>query len=189
MKKVINVSIGGRTFVIDEDAYAALNNYLDNFQRKAAMGYSTREVMDEIERRIAEIFSEQLSCGQEVVNIALVNKVVDMLGMPDGSENEHYSESTRSDFNSYSTPSRKLFRDKEKGSIGGVCAGLSHYFKQDLTLVRVLMLIMLLFGSMGFWLYIVLWFVVPEAKTAIDKCAMYGIPATAENLRMFHQKK
>lgn len=65
MKKIINVGIGGRSFVIDEDAYQELSNYLENFRRKTGMGYSTKEVMDEIEMRIAEIFSESLSYGQE----------------------------------------------------------------------------------------------------------------------------
>lgn len=189
MKKIINVGIGGRSFVIDEDAYQELSNYLENFRRKTGMGYSTKEVMDEIEMRIAEIFSESLSYGQEVVNLPLVNKVIGMLGMPDGSENESYASREPQDFIYGNNPPKKLYRDTLQGSIGGVCAGLAHYAKLDLLLVRILMLISILFFSFGFWLYLILWIVVPEAKTAIEKCAMYGIPATAENLKMFHQKR
>ncbi len=189
MKKIINVGIGGRSFVIDEDAYGALSNYLENFRRKTGMGFSTKEVMDEIEMRIAEIFTESLSYGQEVVNIALVNKVIDMLGMPDGSQNEQYAADPQPDFIFRNDVPKKLFRDLDQGSIAGVCAGLAHYFKQDLLLIRILMLISVLCFSFGLWLYLILWIVVPQAKTAIEKCAMYGIPATAENLRMFHQKR
>ena len=189
MKKIINVGIGGRSFVIDEDAYQELSNYLENFRRKTGMGYSTKEVMDEIEMRIAEIFSESLSYGQEVVNLAPVNKVIGMLGMPDGSENESYASREPQDFIYGNNPPKKLYRDTLQGSIAGVCAGLAHYAKLDLILVRILMLISILFFSFGFWLYLILWIVVPEAKTAIEKCAMYGIPATAENLKMFHQKR
>ena len=139
--------------------------------------------------RIAEIFSESLSYGQEVVNLPLVNKVIGMLGMPDGSENESYASREPQDFIYGNNPPKKLYRDTLQGSIGGVCAGLAHYAKLDLLLVRILMLISILFFSFGFWLYLILWIVVPEAKTAIEKCAMYGIPATAENLKMFHQKR
>ena len=49
MKKVINVGIGGRTFIIDEDAYQRLDAYLTRFQEKVKMGLQTKEVIEEVE--------------------------------------------------------------------------------------------------------------------------------------------
>ena len=86
MKQVLNVGIGGRSFVIDEDAFDRLNSYLNAFRSKTGMGYQTKEVMDDLEMRIAEIFSESLSSRQEVVDICLVERVISQLGMPDGSD-------------------------------------------------------------------------------------------------------
>lgn len=57
---------------------------------------------------------------------------------------------------------RQLFRNKQKGRIGGVCAGLGEYFEVDITLIRALFLVALLgFGS-GFLMYVILWIVLPE---------------------------
>ena len=86
MKQVLNVGIGGRSFVIDEDAFDRLSSYLNAFRSKTGMGYQTKEVMDDLEMRIAEIFTESMSSRQEVVDISLVERVIAQLGMPDGSE-------------------------------------------------------------------------------------------------------
>lgn len=188
MKKIMNIGIGGRAFVIEEDAYHALRNYLEKFRRQAGSGYEAKEVMDDIEVRIAEIFADSLSSKQEVVGLSLVSKVIEILGLPDGGGAEEFS----TDWGGYGYYNgevpRKLFRDKEKGSIGGVCAGLSHYFKVDMMLIRVVMVLAFLFMSFGFWLYVIMWIIIPSAKSAVDKCAMYGVPANAENLRRFHNK-
>lgn len=59
---------------------------------------------------------------------------------------------------------KELYRDKQRASIGGVCAGLADYFNVDVTLVRALFLVALFgFGS-GVLLYIILWAVMPEKK-------------------------
>lgn len=59
---------------------------------------------------------------------------------------------------------KELYRDKQRASIGGVCAGLADYFNVDVTLVRALFLVALFgFGS-GVLLYIILWIVIPEKR-------------------------
>ncbi|MBQ4192369.1 MAG: PspC domain-containing protein, partial [Bacteroidales bacterium] len=85
-------------------------------------------------------------------------------------------------------PPRKLFRDPENARIAGVCAGLAQYFDVDITLVRVLMLVALFAGSAGFWIYVILWIVVPKALTPAQQCEMRGISPTAENLAKFTLK-
>ena len=45
--------------------------------------------------------------------------------------------------------------------IGGVCSGLAEYFGLDIALVRIAFVIAFLFASFGFWLYIILWIVLP----------------------------
>lgn len=63
---------------------------------------------------------------------------------------------------------RKLERDPMNKVIGGVCSGLADFFNLDVALVRVAFVIALLFASFGFWLYIILWVVIPSGRQADD---------------------
>ena len=80
---------------------------------------------------------------------------------------------------------KKLFRDSDDKKIAGVCSGLALYFGIDVTLIRIIFLIALLCCGGGFWLYVIIWIVAPETKTAEDKCALRGLPPTPENLQKF----
>ena len=187
MKKVVTVGIGGRSFVIDEDAYQKLNLYLSRFRERTRMGLQSGDVMEDLEQRIAELFSESLGSRLEVVNINMVNNVINQLGMPDG-------EPMESDFASQGETtsqgaSRKLFRDPDNKQLGGVCSGLAHYLNVDVVLIRVLFVIAFFMGGTGFWAYIIFWIVAPLAYTAAQKCEMRGLPVTAENLRRFSNYK
>ncbi len=199
MKRVINVGIGGKSFVMEEDAYAKLRKYLEKFRNNARMGVQTKEVMDDLEGRIAELFSENLNSYRDVINLGMVNSVIMQLGMPDG---EPFSEKDENSGQGYRTeqdggdfyatngrPLRKLYRDSVNKSLGGVCSGLAIYFGLDTLLIRILFIIALFMGSAGFWIYVILWVAVPLADTPVKKCEMYGLPVTAENLRRFANMK
>jgi Putative stress-responsive transcriptional regulator len=193
MKKVINVGIGGRSFAIDEDAYQRLTHYLNSFKQSSKMGYDVKEVMEDLESRIAELFTEDLNPYKNVVDLALVNKVISQLGMPNGepfSDNIYQQDDIRQDaFNSsYGRVEKKLYRDANERVLGGICSGLSHYFDIDRVLVRVLFIIAFLFAFGGGLVYIILWIVVPKAITPTQRCEMYGLPVTAENLKKFSNK-
>ena len=69
--------------------------------------------------------------------------------------------------------------------LGGVCSGLALYLDIDVVVVRVLFLIALICGTAGFWIYVIIWIVAPEARTAAEKCEMRGLPVSAENMRRF----
>ena len=87
MKKIVNISLSGKSFSMDEDAYRGLKQYLSAFKSKVSKEVQWKEVMDDIERRISELFTEKLGGGyKDVVNISMVNEIIMQLGMPDGSE-------------------------------------------------------------------------------------------------------
>jgi len=209
MKKVVNVSVGGRSFSLDEDAYARLLAYFDHF--KARLDRDTQsakeEVMADLENRIAELFDQGTGgASYRVVNLALVTKVVEQLGMPDGTkepesnaegqgqrteaEDEYPKSGLGVDFTyngAQGTSRRRLFRDLDNKTIGGVCAGLAAFLNVDVTVVRIVALLALLLWGTGFLVYLVLWIVVPVAKTPADKCMMRGLEPTAENMARFSQ--
>lgn len=60
------------------------------------------------------------------------------------------------------TESKKLYRSRTDHMLGGVCAGLADFFGMDPTIMRLIFVALLLGASFGFWLYIILWIVVPE---------------------------
>ena len=57
---------------------------------------------------------------------------------------------------------KKLHRSRHNRVIAGVCAGLAEYFNIDIALMRVLFVVATICGSFGFWMYVILWIVVPE---------------------------
>lgn len=201
MKKTINVAIGGCSFTIDEDAYKTLEDYLDRFQGALDQSISNKDVMDELEGRIADLLKDRLR-GREVVDMAMAQQVVGQLGYPQGykeaearSDGAAGTEGNADNGNGqyhYSgtdgeRPARKLFRDPDGKKIGGVCSGLALFLGIDVTLIRVLFIIAFICGSAGFWVYIVILIAAPEARTAAEKCELRGIPVTAENIRRFTQ--
>ena len=179
MKKVVNAGIGGKSFVVDEDAYARLDSYLILFKSRLGAD-SSAEVMSDLEGRIAELFSAEICSGQRVVDLQLVEKVISQLGMPDGSPMPGAEP-----FASDEKPQRRLYRDTDDRRIAGVCSGLAAYFDVDVVLIRVLMLVALVAGSAGFWIYVILWIAVPKALTSAQKCELRGLAPTAENLAKF----
>ncbi|MBT1702370.1 PspC domain-containing protein [Chryseosolibacter indicus] len=77
---------------------------------------------------------------------------------------------------------KKMYRDPERKVIGGVSGGVAAYLGIDLIIVRVLFIIMAVFGGLGLFVYIVLWIVLPEARTLTDKMQMQGEPVTLSNI-------
>ena len=194
MKKTLNVAIGGCSFTIDEDAYMELDSYLDSF--KAGLDESSRsnEVMYELEMRIADLLKEQIG-RREVIDINMVNAVLNQIGPLDtrhqqtNNNREEQTHETGYSGQQNKESVRKFYRDAEGKRIAGVCSGLALYLNIDATLVRIIFLVAFICGSAGFWIYLVLWIVAPEARTAAEKCELRGIPATAENIRRFTENR
>ena len=69
------------------------------------------------------------------------------------------------------------------------CSGIAQYLNIDTLLVRIIFVIALFMGSAGFWIYVILWIAAPLAETPAQKCEMYGLPVTAENLMKFSNNK
>lgn len=216
MKEVMNIGIGGKSFVVETSAYEILKDYLELFSSKIKPGESS-EVMEDIESRIAELCSENISAYKNVVTESIVVKIVTQLGLPNGESyrpfqgaasgaakgaastsagaatgaSGAYSGAAGAAYGAGAEEQRvpkKLFRDSDDKMIGGVCSGLGFYLGADPVLVRVLFLIALLFGTLGFWVYLIIWIVAPLAVNPVQKCEMRGLAPTAENLGKFSNK-
>ena len=188
MKKTVNVAIGGCSFIIVEDACNAISNYLDRFKAAIGDSSSATDVMDELENRIADLLKGKLGV-RDVVTLAMAEDVIGQLGYPEGyKESASEKEESKKEDNTWQErPVRKLFRDPDNKKLAGVCSGLAIFLGVDVVIIRVIFLIALICGSAGFWIYVVIWIAAPEARTAVEKCELRGIPATAENIRRFTQ--
>ena len=199
MKKVINIGLGGRNFTIDEDAYERLQAYLEHFRSKLVGGSrpgtgsmtpdQAKEVMDDLEMRIADLFEQEINGPSRVVGIDLVTRVAAQLGMPDGSSEETSGPSSFAGTTPEGEkPPKKFYRNPDDKVIAGVCSGIAAYLNIDVVIIRILMVVLLLSASAGFWLYIIIWIAAPKAETAAQKCEMFGLPVTAGNMARFAKK-
>jgi phage shock protein PspC (stress-responsive transcriptional regulator) len=137
--------------------------------------------MTDIEARIAELFSELLK-SRKIVEITDVQAAIRIMGTPaefGDSSSTAYTGSGPWDIKT----GKKLFRNTDDKVIGGVCSGLAAYFGiQEVLWVRLAFVIIFLTMGAGIVVYLVLWALVPEARTAADRLAMMGAPANAQNI-------
>lgn len=177
-------------FHIEESAYDLLQNYLIKIEAKFSNEAERNEIMRDIEARIAELFQERNDNRKEVVNLEDVQAIISIMGEPEDYQSEEFEEEfgdkSNSESSSYEesyTTEKKLYRVEENAVIGGVCIGLAAYFGTDPVFVRIIFVLLVLFGLSGIFIYIILIFVIPKAKTNADKLKMRGAPITVESLK------
>lgn len=180
MNKTVSINLGGFPFNIDEDAFQKLSRYFDAIKRSLSAD-GRDEIMNDIESRVAELLSEKLSSEKQVVGLTEIDQVIAVMGQPEDYRIE--DETTQATYTTYNpTGSKKLYRDKEKGMLGGVLAGFGHYFGVDPLWLRIIMVILLFSWGIGIIPYILFWILVPEAKTTAEKLEMTGQPITISNI-------
>lgn len=185
MNKTVNINLGGMFFHIDEDAYQKLTRYFEAIKRSLSNSNGQDEIIKDIEMRIAELFAEKHTNDKQVINLRELDEVIAVMGQPedyriDNEEAEFQQKNSSYDY--ASRPIKKLYRDKDGGMIGGVLAGLGHYFGIDKVWLRILLLILVFAYGTGFVAYIILWIVMPEAVSTSEKLEMTGEPVNISNI-------
>jgi phage shock protein PspC (stress-responsive transcriptional regulator) len=179
MKITVSINLGGYSFNIDEDAYAELKKYLRNLELHFAGEESSSEILSDIETRMAELFRTKLTSYKQVIDIKDVQQVITILGTPeDISDNE--GPTVRDKFSSPGY--HRMYRDPDHRVIGGVCAGIAAYWNIELWIVRLIFLVLAMMGF-GILIYLILYIVLPEAKTTAEKIAMKGNPVNIHNIK------
>jgi len=181
MNKTIDIHLAQTLFSLDEQAYIILNKYLEKLEFVFIKTEGGKDILEDIEVRISELFSEIKTGERYVISVNEVEQVIETLGSPEdlaGEESDTYEAKSN-----YTEP-KKLFRDTDDRFIGGVAGGLSHYVGVDSIWVRLILLI-LFFSSIGgvVLVYILLWIIVPEATTTADKLKMKGEPVNVSNIK------
>lgn len=182
MNKTININLGGLSFHIDEDAYQKLSRYFEAIKLSLSKSGSQDEIIRDIELRIAELFTEWQTAQNQVITLSQVDQMIGIMGQPEDYKIDDEPEEPHTTFQS-AKPYRKLYRDTEKGMIGGVSSGLSHYFGIDTVWIRILFALVVFLGfGTGIIIYLILWIVTPAAVTTAEKLEMTGQAVNISNI-------
>ena len=182
MKRAISINLGGIVFNIDDDAYRELQAYLTQIESCFSDREESKEIMNDIEVRIAELFNERITDYKKVITSKDVNEIIDIMGGPEqfGETENGSTHKQRERFG----PSgyRRMYRDPDSRILGGVCSGMSAYWRIDPIILRILFVIAFLGFGTGLIIYIILWIVLPEAKTKAQKLEMMGEKVNVSNI-------
>lgn len=194
MNRTIIININGIVFHIEEDAYEVLRTYMIDVKRHFGYTADSHEIVGDIENRIAEMFSERIVQGKkEVITMQDVNDVIAQMGRVSDFEAGDPEEAYASADETYDIPpmsgQRKLMRDPDDKVFGGVCSGLGHYFGIESRWIRLILVLLFIFGGAGVLLYIILWIVMPLARTRADRMAMRGEAPNLQNFKRSFQEE
>lgn len=197
MKKTINVNVGGYAFSVEEDAYNALNEYIDSIRDVSARDTGGEDVVSDIEGRIGELLKEKKG-GCEVISLDMVSAVKGQIGQPSDIEAGGDTGAYGPEEGNTRVLKKKLYRDIDYRKLGGVCSGLGAYFNTDAVWFRLgwsaLFFGGLIFGGRlgdnealvalaAMLAYIIMWISIPAAQTVEQKCRLRGEPVNLQQFR------
>jgi phage shock protein PspC (stress-responsive transcriptional regulator) len=180
MKITVSINLGGYSFNIDEDAYAELKRYLRTLEVHFAGEESSSEILSDIETRLSEIFRTKITAYKQVITMNDVRQAISVMGTPeDISDNDHTSAREK-----FASPGyHRMYRDPDNRVIGGVCSGMGAYWDIDPVILRIIFVVLIMAGGIGALIYLILYIVIPEARTTAQKIEMKGEPVNIHNIK------
>lgn len=186
MNKTVTINISGIIFHIAEDAYEKLSRYLATIKGYFSDSDGRDEIMADIEARIAEMLQGKVSPGKQVVLMSDVDEVIAIMGKPEefrtDSDSSAASAEPEAKEEHKRTGRRRVFRDTDDRVLGGVCSGIAAYFNIDPLWLRIAFAISFFMFGTGLLFYILLWIIIPEAKTTAEKLEMRGERVDVNNI-------
>ena len=183
MKKTVSINIGGIIFHIEEDGFEKLKSYLDSVNQYFSTFEDNKEIISDIEGRIAEIFLSKLSSSRQTINLEDIDELIATMGTTQdfdatleaepevaGQRSEGKTDEKQSGGEKGTKKERKtkrLYRDTKRRIVGGVASGIAHYFGIDPLWIRLLLIALFInvffTGLSGATVlaYIILWIVIP----------------------------
>jgi phage shock protein PspC (stress-responsive transcriptional regulator) len=195
MNRIISANINGFVFQIDELAYDRLKQYLESLRLRI----TEKEVYDDIENRIAELFSHLLNTGTPAIFLNHVEDVIAQVGSAEelgdamdsvdrdgAAEGEAFTSgaaSASASGHAGGGHTKRLYRNEDDLVVYGVCSGIAAYFGWDPVFVRAIfgVLAVASFGTV-ILVYVFLMVIIPAASTPAEKLQMRGEPVNFDNL-------
>ena len=188
MKKTFTINISGSVFHIDEDAYEKLQKYLQMLSSHFGTNAEGREILQDIEARIAELFNDKKQSEEKDVIIEIwIDDVIERMGKPEdfleGEEDEEQEVTEEKATTTTDKIKRRMYRDPDSRVLGGVCGGMGAYFNIDPVVLRIIFFVLFLIsGGIVLPVYLLLWIAVPKARTTAQRLEMRGREATVSNI-------
>ncbi len=180
MNKIIKINLAGQAVSIDEQAYNSLSQYMRSLEKHFINTESGKEILEDIEARIAELFFATLRSNDFISEIH-VQEAITLMGTAQDMGAEDNDESQ--DSQGYKDPKRKkLFRDKDDAIFGGVCSGIGAYYGLDTIAVRIMFILLVMLAGAPIVAYILLWAIIPAAITPQDRYRMHGDASTISDI-------
>ncbi len=168
MKRVVTVELNGSSFNLDEDAYDALHAYLRRAEARLAGDPGRAEVIADLERSIAEKCQPFVSAQKNVVTAEEMRGVLARIGVVDGDAQAEGAAESRQAASGTADPG-PFVQVRDGAMISGICNGLAVRFGIDVTIIRVIFIVLAIVTSGAFVLvYVALMFVIPY-DTNIEK--------------------
>jgi phage shock protein PspC (stress-responsive transcriptional regulator) len=129
---------------------------------------------------MSELLRARITGYKQVITIEDVREVIAVMGTPEDISDEE-GPSARSKFSSPGY--HRMYRDPDHRIIGGVCAGMGAYWQIDPLILRIIFLALIIPGGIGAVIYLILYIVLPEARTTAQKIEMKGNPVNIHNIK------
>ncbi len=184
MTQTISINLGGLLFHIDDEAYKILQSYLKSVEKQFVDETEKKEIISDIEARLAELFEERIDRKKDLISTPDVKAVMAIMGEPhDFVDEEEPQPSKKKKYYRSKRTSKRMYRDVDDRILGGVCSGIGSYFQLDPWIFRAIFIVFTFFFLSGFIIYLILWITIPEALTTAQKLEMRGKPINVENIK------
>jgi phage shock protein PspC (stress-responsive transcriptional regulator) len=180
MNEITRIHLGRQSFTISVAAHRVLEKYITAIRAQVD---DQSEIIEEVESRMAELLTERGVHGEKVVVEADVDFLKAQLGKPKDFHSDDDSVGTL--LQDEAPHAKRLFRDPEGAWVAGVAAGLGSYLGIDALIIRAVFILLSFWGGVGILLYLLMWILVPEAKTKSDRLQMQGRPVTVDSIKDF----
>lgn len=188
MNRTVKISLGRVAFTVNEDAHELLKHYLEKLTAHYSSHANGQEIVDGIEEHIAALLLDR-NYRDRIVDITVIQEVIQRMGEPADIDRDSGVEEPR--------PVRKkrIYRNLQRRFLGGVCGGLSVFLNLDVVLIRLIFVGLAILGfilsvedqgdawfSLMPLLYLILWAIVPSARTFEQRCEMNGVSPGIPNV-------
>ncbi len=192
MRPVITISLNANSYQVEQEGYEALRAYLGTAEARLADNPDKAEILADLEQAIAEKFGRYLNPHKTVVTGEEVQQVIREMGPVDGGTAEQpagaggsggAAQSQAGSGTGSAAKERRLYQIREGAMLSGVCNGFAAYFNVDVTLVRIIFVVLAIVTGGAFAIgYLIMMFVIPYAETSEERAAAHGEVFNAQEL-------
>lgn len=178
MNEITRIHIAKVAYDIEVSAKKQLEKYIKSLETYT----QDSEVLADIEIRMTELLAERHVAAGGVIGIEDVAAIRTQLGEPYEFADEDGDIAVGAVRES--DKGHRLYRSMDDAVLGGILSGIAAYFKVNPLWTRLIFILVAIISfGLALPVYIVLWIILPPARTAAEKLQLAGKPVTLESIR------